>query len=50
MSQVNSTMNSRYVFDNASAMLIDAGLNIQDSVLTQSDLILEQQLAVNRIA
>lgn len=45
MSQQNSTVNSRLVFENASLMLADAGLNIQDSVLTQSDLILEQQLA-----
>jgi hypothetical protein len=45
MSQLNSTLNSRYVFDNASDMLQEAGLDIQNSVLTQSDLVLEQQLA-----
>ena len=45
MSTQNSTINSRFVFENASGMLADAGLNIQDSVLTQSDLILEQQLS-----
>jgi hypothetical protein len=45
MSTQNSTINSRFVFENASGMLADAGLDIQNSVLTQSDLILEQQLS-----
>jgi hypothetical protein len=45
MSTQNNTVNSRLVFENASQMLADAGLDVQASVLTQSDLILEQQLA-----
>ena|SRR5271170_4526313 len=45
MSNQNSTINSRFVFENAAGMLADAGLDIQASVLTQSDLILEQQLS-----
>jgi hypothetical protein len=45
MSQQNSTVNSRFVFENAAAIMTSAGLNLQDAVLTQSDLVLEQQLS-----
>jgi hypothetical protein len=45
MSNQNSTINSRFVFENAAGMLDDAGLDITNSVLTQSDLVLEQQLS-----
>jgi hypothetical protein len=44
MSQQNSTVNSRFVFENAAGIMQDAGLNLQDAVLTQSDLVLEQTL------
>ncbi len=45
MSQQNSTVNSRYVFENAKEIMTEAGINIQDAVLTMSDLVLEQQLS-----
>jgi hypothetical protein len=44
MSMQNSTLNSRYVFENASAVMNANGIGTQDAILTQSDLVLEQQL------
>jgi hypothetical protein len=44
MSQQNSTLNARYVFENASAVMNANGIATQNAVLTQSDLVLEQQL------
>jgi hypothetical protein len=44
MSQQNSTLNARYVYENASAVMNANGISTQNAVLTQSDLVLEQQL------
>jgi hypothetical protein len=46
MSQQNSSVNSRLVFENAASIMQGAGLNLNDAILTQSDLVLEQLLAV----
>lgn len=47
MSNQNSTVNARFVFENASAIMAKAGIDIDQAILTQSDLVLEQQLAAN---
>lgn len=39
-----STVNARYVYENGLKILAEASINADDAVLTQSDLILEQQL------
>jgi len=44
MSTQNSTLNARYVYENASAVMNANGISTQNAVLTQSDLVLEQQL------
>lgn len=48
MSKFNSQVNSRYVFENARAIITGAGLTLDDTKLTNSDLRLEQQLFTNR--
>ena len=45
MSHQNSTVNSRLVFENVASIMVGAGLDLTQAVLTQSDLVLEQQLS-----
>jgi hypothetical protein len=48
VSQNNSQMNSRLVFENAKSIITAAGLNVASAKLTQSDLRLEQQLVTTK--
>jgi len=48
MSKLNSTINARYVYENARNIMTAAGVDATDAVLTQSDLRLEQQMATNK--
>lgn len=48
MSKLNSSVNSRLVYENARQQMIDAGVDPTNAVLTQGDLRLEQQLLLTR--
>lgn len=48
MSKLNSSVNSRLVFENARQQMLDAGVDPTNAVLTQGDLRLEQQLLITR--
>lgn len=48
MSKMNSTINARYVFDNARQMMINQKVDPTSATLTQGDLRLEQQLTIAR--
>lgn len=47
MSNVNSSVNMRLVYENAKNILYQYGIDPNSAKLTQSDLVLEQALAVN---
>src|SRR5258706_228853 len=48
MSKMNSTINSRYVFDNARQMLLNNKVDPTAAFLTQGELRVEQQVSIAR--
>lgn len=48
MSLNNSTVNSRLVFENSRSLLAQAGLNVANAKLTQSDLVLQQAASTTK--
>lgn len=48
MATNNSTLNSRFVFENAKQVLQANGVSTADAILTQSDLVLEQTLVTTK--
>ena len=48
MSKLNSTVNARFVFENAKKMMTEQGVDASQAVLTQSDLRLEQASSLTK--